>query len=239
MPYCPNPECPHRKRLGEPAEFKEGITVCSDCGATLSGAVPVFETVKQIPEEVFGWNCPECGEVNSGDLSKCACGYDSNRPFLTTLPSHVHSKGQITTQAPKRIQSYSSVVKRTIIFTIINFFVANFFFSFLPFNLGNILFNAGRIIITFYAGWLVIDNSVGGLWKSALTGPVVYCVDHIIMKGGMFLVMYLFNPKGQGLLAFAGVLVSYVMFLPLFLIVGFLGGLYAKSRRKRLTTDMR
>lgn len=31
MPYCPNPDCPHRKRLDEPAEFNQGVTTCSDC----------------------------------------------------------------------------------------------------------------------------------------------------------------------------------------------------------------
>lgn len=35
MPYCPNPECPFRKRLGESAEFRAEIPLCSDCGATL------------------------------------------------------------------------------------------------------------------------------------------------------------------------------------------------------------
>jgi hypothetical protein len=230
MPYCPNPECPHRKRFGEPAEFKKGITICSDCGATLSDSAPVFEPRKLPPKEVVGWKCPECGEVNSNDLAKCSCGYDSNRPFIASSPPHINANEQLAIQASKRLARYSSVIKRAIIFAIINFIVANFIFTFLPFNLGNILFNVGRLIIIVYAGWLVIENNVGGLWKAALTGPVVYCVDHIIMKGGMFLVMYLFNPKGQGLLAFAGVLVSYIMFLPLVLIIGLLGGLYARSK---------
>ncbi len=36
MSFCANPECPHRKRTGKPAEFVEGITHCSDCGNKLS-----------------------------------------------------------------------------------------------------------------------------------------------------------------------------------------------------------
>jgi len=33
--YCPNPECPHAQRTGEPAEYREGITQCQDCGSVL------------------------------------------------------------------------------------------------------------------------------------------------------------------------------------------------------------
>lgn len=36
MPYCPNPDCPYRKRFGESAEFRSEIITCSDCGASLS-----------------------------------------------------------------------------------------------------------------------------------------------------------------------------------------------------------
>jgi len=39
MAYCPNPDCPHRKEMGYPAEFREGITHCSDCGSPLSEEV--------------------------------------------------------------------------------------------------------------------------------------------------------------------------------------------------------
>lgn len=36
MPYCPNPECPFRKRFGESVEYRSEITKCSDCGTLLS-----------------------------------------------------------------------------------------------------------------------------------------------------------------------------------------------------------
>jgi preprotein translocase subunit SecY len=39
MAYCLNPECPHKKKIGRPAEFREGITHCSDCGSLLSEEV--------------------------------------------------------------------------------------------------------------------------------------------------------------------------------------------------------
>ena len=237
MPFCPNPDCPHRTSLGEPAEFNKGVTTCSDCGAILSAAAPTFEPLKKISKEAVGWKCPECGEVNPGDLAKCACGYDANRPFITTSTRDANEKARPAIQASKRVESYASIIKRAVIFSIVNFLAANFLFSLLPFSLGSVLLNVGRILITFYAGWLVIKYNVGELWKSAVTGPIVYCIDHIILKGGMFLVMYLLDPKGQSLLAFLGVLVSYVMFLPIFLAVGLLGGLFARSRGKKLTTD--
>jgi preprotein translocase subunit SecY len=36
MPFCPNPECPYLKKTKQPAEFGEGVTVCSDCGSPLA-----------------------------------------------------------------------------------------------------------------------------------------------------------------------------------------------------------
>lgn len=88
MPYCQNPECPHRQRLDEPAEFKPGINICSDCGSILSETVPHFESIqksKKAPtvSPVRGrWTCPECGSINFADISLCTCGYDSNRPSI-------------------------------------------------------------------------------------------------------------------------------------------------------------
>lgn len=39
MAFCPNPDCPHRQKIGRPAEFREGFTHCSDCGSPLSEEV--------------------------------------------------------------------------------------------------------------------------------------------------------------------------------------------------------
>lgn len=38
--FCPNRECPNAETTGEPAEYREGIVVCADCGATLVEAPP-------------------------------------------------------------------------------------------------------------------------------------------------------------------------------------------------------
>lgn len=39
--YCPNPECPHAERTGEPAEYRSGFTHCIDCGSSLVDAKPL------------------------------------------------------------------------------------------------------------------------------------------------------------------------------------------------------
>lgn len=38
--FCPNPDCSYAERTGEPAEYREGVTQCSDCGSTLVAARP-------------------------------------------------------------------------------------------------------------------------------------------------------------------------------------------------------
>jgi len=47
MPFCPNPECPHWKRLGEPAEFRGEVNICSDCGSQLSETRPLFDQTER------------------------------------------------------------------------------------------------------------------------------------------------------------------------------------------------
>ncbi len=39
MAFCLNPDCPHKKKIGRAAEFREGITHCSDCWSPLSEEV--------------------------------------------------------------------------------------------------------------------------------------------------------------------------------------------------------
>lgn len=43
--YCPHPDCPHARRTGEPAEYREGATQCQDCGSALVEARPQAELV--------------------------------------------------------------------------------------------------------------------------------------------------------------------------------------------------
>ena len=130
------------------------------------------------------------------------------------------------------IKKYLAVIRRPIFFVIINFFLVNTLLAFLSYNLGDIAYNIGRISIIFYSGWFVVKKKVGGIWQAALTGAGIYFVDHVVLKGGIFLLNYLLKPQGLGLTAFGGVLASFVMFVPLAMLMAVLGGLFARSRRE-------
>jgi hypothetical protein len=132
-----------------------------------------------------------------------------------------------------------AVIRRPVFFVIVNFFLVNTLFSLLPNDIGNIVYNIGRISIMFYAGWLVAGKKVGGKWQSALAGVVIYFVDHVVIKGGLFLLNYLFKPEGAGLAAFGGVVASFIMFIPLSMLIGMTGGLVARSRREKTPADSR
>jgi hypothetical protein len=130
------------------------------------------------------------------------------------------------------MKKFLAVMRRPIFFVIVNFFLVNTLFSLLPGNIGNVVYNIGRISIMFYAGWLLARKKVGGKWQSALAGVVIYFVDHVVIKGGLFLLNYLFKPEGAGLAAFGGVVASFIMFIPLSMLIGMIGGLVARSRRE-------
>lgn len=135
------------------------------------------------------------------------------------------------------MKRYLAVIRRPIFFIIINFFLVNTLFSLLPFSIGNIVYNIGRIAIIFYAGWFIIRRKIGGIWQSALAGTLIYFVDHVVLKGGIFLLNYLFKPAGMGLAAFGGVLISFIMFVPLAMLIGAMGGLVARSQREENTAN--
>ncbi len=135
------------------------------------------------------------------------------------------------------MKKYLVVLRRPVFLVIINFFLVNTLFSLLPYNIGNIVYNIGRISIIFYAGWLTETKSVGGKWQSAMAGAVIYFVDHVLVKGGIFLLNYLFKPEGAGLAAFGGVVASFILFIPLSMIIGMVGGVVARSRREKNPAD--
>lgn len=134
------------------------------------------------------------------------------------------------------MKTYLAVLRRPIFFIIINFFLVNTLFSLLPDNYGDGVYNIGRISIVFYAGWLVVRKNIGGKWQSALAGTAIYFIDHVILKGGMFLLHYLIKPQGLGLAAFSGVLISFVIFIPLAMLIATLGGAYGGTQRDKIST---
>lgn len=85
----------------------------------------------------------------------------------------------------------------------------------------NTLFNTVRAILVLACGWLVVSRKVGGLLAAAYAGALVIFVDHVLIKGFAFLLE-------RELQAFAGVLISYVMFIWVEMAVGLLGGFAAK-----------
>jgi hypothetical protein len=88
----------------------------------------------------------------------------------------------------------------------------------MPDLLSNIILNVVRAALVLWAGWLVITERISGLWGAALAGGLVFFVDHPVVTGGYFLI------SGE-LEAFVGVLISFVMFVWVALLVGWLGGL--------------
>ncbi|MEK6743008.1 MAG: hypothetical protein AABZ15_05345 [Nitrospirota bacterium] len=128
------------------------------------------------------------------------------------------------------MKKYLAVIRRPIFFIVINFFLVNTLFSLLPDRLGDVVYNIGRISIIFYAGWLVARKNLGGVWQSALAGTAIYFIDHVVLKGGIFLLNWLVRPQGLGLAAFSGVIISFVLFIPLAMIIAALGGAYASRR---------
>lgn len=128
------------------------------------------------------------------------------------------------------MRKYLDAIRGPIFFIIINFFLVTSLFSLLPGNYGEIVYNIGRIAIIFYAGWLVVRKNIGGTWQSALAGTAIYFIDHIVLKGGMFILNWLIRPQGLGLAAFSGVIISFIMFIPVAMIIAALGGACARLR---------
>jgi hypothetical protein len=134
-------------------------------------------------------------------------------------------------------KKFLAMMWRPAIYILINFFLINTLFSLLPSGLGDVLYNLGRISIIFYAGWLVIRKGMATLWYAALAGMFLYFVDHVLLKGGVFLLNYLLKPEGPGLAAYVGAVVSFIMFTPLAMSVGAMGGFFARSRKAGATID--
>lgn len=50
MAHCPNPECRHQLRTGKPAEYRDDVPACADCGADLlPGPPPVKPRAARLP----------------------------------------------------------------------------------------------------------------------------------------------------------------------------------------------
>jgi hypothetical protein len=128
---------------------------------------------------------------------------------------------------------FMAVMRRPIFFIVVNFFLINTLFAFLPYGLGDISYHLGRVAVIFYTGWLVVRRNLGVIRHTALAGAGIYFIDHVLLKGGVFLLQYLFRSEAMGLAAFSGVIVSFVVFSPLAMIVAAAGGISARSWKKK------
>lgn len=98
---------------------------------------------------------------------------------------------------------------------------------------GDVAFNIGRVAIGLLGGWFMVSAARRGLWMAAAVGPVVLVVDHVILKGGHFVLAHYLWPQaleGQALLAAGGVLVSFVMFVPIAVLCSWAGGFAARRK---------
>ncbi len=54
MPFCTNPDCPHREETGRFAEYRDGITKCPECGSPLSdNTVELPKKSEKIESDLF------------------------------------------------------------------------------------------------------------------------------------------------------------------------------------------
>jgi hypothetical protein len=110
-------------------------------------------------------------------------------------------------------------------------------FKFVPDSAGvasDILFNALRLSIAALGGWLLVKRAHSSLRVVALAGVLALLADHVLIKGGWFVVEELLFPSPgdrTGFLAFAGVLISFVMFAPLFAFCSWFAGRAAVPKR--------
>ena len=87
-----------------------------------------------------------------------------------------------------------------------------------------------RFIFVAAAGYLVTRGGRFGLVSAAVAGAVVVFADHVIVKGGWFLV-------SRELEAAGGVVISYIMFIWVDLGIGLLGGLLGRVLASRARSN--
>ena len=91
--------------------------------------------------------------------------------------------------------------------------------------LGDVAFNFARICILVFAVWLLVRGGITNLWSISLAGFLLFFVDHLVVKGGSFLI------SGE-IMAFFGVLISFVMFVAIPMAITAFSG-YILRRRSR------
>lgn len=100
----------------------------------------------------------------------------------------------------------------------------------------SVAFNVSRLAIMVWAGWLVATRTARGAMAAAFAGVAILVVDHVLLKGGAFLVMHwrADDPAEAHklLMAFGGVIISFVMFCPLAALLGCIGWWFGRRRSR-------
>lgn len=100
-------------------------------------------------------------------------------------------------------------------------------------------FNVTRVSLMVWAGYVAVRVGGSRLLGAAAAGIAIMVVDHIVLKGGWFLIEYArgqtFGDRGPNayLMAFGGVVVSFVMFTPVADIAGLCGGILGRKAATR------
>ena len=95
---------------------------------------------------------------------------------------------------------------------------------------GIIALNIGRVMLAVWGGWYIVSKAKSNLWFAALVGVIIMTVDHVILKGGHFLLIQLMWPEKDGADAFGGVLISFIMFAPIAALISLGGGFIGRKK---------
>ena len=134
------------------------------------------------------------------------------------------------------MKRYLFAIRITIFLIVANSAIFEIVYGVNPHNDILLIFNITRALIVMYAGWLTIVNYENNLMKASLSGPLLIFIDHVIMGGGSIMIKDAMKLTGQGINAlsvFGGIVVSYLMFLPIYMLFGYIGAQLARKYSKQ------
>lgn len=107
---------------------------------------------------------------------------------------------------------------------------AQFLYGLLPSPAGEVTFNMVRVSLYFWAGMRITSLGTGNVRQAGKAGAVLLFIDHVVLRGGLFLFGTLLGNVTVkfGLMSFGGVLVSYLLFAGVAFLIGALGGYWGR-----------
>jgi len=88
--HCPNPDCPHHRSTGRPAEYRDEADNCGDCRGELSpGAAPEVEPDESLLVTVATFSTPHEAHIARAALASHGIEglvHQDHTPYLTSLP---------------------------------------------------------------------------------------------------------------------------------------------------------